>query len=165
VSLPKVFEAMGAAGNVIGCLFFAMVLFAALTSAVSVMEAVVSCLMDKFHLSRLKAAIVETIIAVIGGIAVRLGYNKWYFEVDLPNGVENQQILDIMDYISNSLMMPIVAIGTCILIGWIAKPKTVIDEVEKTGHKFGRKTLYIVMIKVIAPIFLAVLLLQSLGVL
>lgn len=165
VSLPKVFEAMGAAGNVIGCLFFAMVLFAALTSAVSVMEAVVSCLMDKFHLSRVKAAIVETIIAVIGGIAVCLGYNKWYFEVDLPNGAENQQILDIMDYISNSLMMPIVAIGTCILIGWIAKPKTVIDEVEKTGHKFGRKTLYIVMIKVIAPIFLAVLLLQSLGVL
>lgn len=165
VSLPKVFEAMGAAGNVIGCLFFAMVLFAALTSAVSVMEAVVSCLMDKFHLSRVKAAIVETIIAVIGGIAVCLGYNKWYFEVDLPNGAENQQILDIMDYISNSLMMPIVAIGTCILIGWIVKPKTVIDEVEKTGHKFGRKTLYIVMIKVIAPIFLAVLLLQSLGVL
>ncbi len=165
VSLPKVFEAMGAAGNVIGCLFFAMVLFAALTSAVSVMEAVVSCLMDKFHLSRIKAAIVETIIAVVGGIAVCLGYNKWYFEVDLPNGAENQQILDIMDYISNSLMMPIVAIGTCILIGWIVKPKTVIDEVEKTGHKFGRKTLYIVMIKVIAPIFLAVLLLQSLGVL
>jgi len=165
VSLPKVFEAMGPAGNVIGCLFFAMVLFAALTSAVSVMEAVVSCLMDKFHLSRIKAAIVETIIAVVGGIAVCLGYNKWYFEVDLPNGAENQQILDIMDYISNSLMMPIVAIGTCILIGWIVKPKTVIDEVEKTGHKFGRKTLYIVMIKVIAPIFLAVLLLQSLGVL
>lgn len=165
VSLPKVFEAMGAVGNVIGCLFFAMVLFAALTSAVSVMEAVVSCLMDKFHLSRIKAAIIETIIAVVGGVAVCLGYNKWYMEVDLPNGAENQQILDIMDYISNSLMMPIVAIGTCILIGWIVKPKTVIDEVEKTGHKFGRKTLYIVMIKIIAPIFLAILLLQSLGVL
>ena len=164
VSLPKVFEAMGPAGNVIGCLFFAMVLFAALTSAVSVMEAVVSCLMDKFHLSRIKAAIVETIIAVVGGIAVCLGYNKWYFELKLPNGSVGQ-VLDVMDYVSNSLMMPVVAIGTCILIGWIVKPKTVIDEVEKTGHKFGRKTLYIVMIKVIAPIFLAVLLLQSLGVL
>ena len=164
VSLPKVFEAMGAAGNVIGCLFFAMVLFAALTSAVSVMEAVVSCLMDKFHLSRIKAAIIETIIAVVGGIAVCLGYNKWYFELKLPNGSVGQ-VLDVMDYVSNSLMMPVVAIGTCILIGWIVKPKTVIDEVEKTGHKFSRRTLYIVMIKIIAPIFLAVLLLQSLGVL
>lgn len=164
VSLPKVFEAMGPAGNVIGCLFFAMVLFAALTSAVSVMEAVVSCLMDKFHLSRIKAAIVETIIAVVGGIAVCLGYNKWYFELKLPNGSVGQ-VLDVMDYVSNSLMMPVVAIGTCILIGWIVKPKTVIDEVEKTGHKFSRRTLYIVMIKIIAPIFLAVLLLQSLGVL
>lgn len=164
VSLPKVFEAMGSAGNVIGCLFFAMVLFAALTSAVSVMEAVVSCFMDKFHLTRTKAAIIETIIAVVGGIAVCLGYNKWYFELKLPNGSVGQ-VLDVMDYVSNSLMMPVVAIGTCILIGWIVKPKTVIDEVEKTGHKFSRRTLYIVMIKIIAPIFLAVLLLQSLGVL
>ena len=64
ISLPKVFAAMGKAGTVIGCLFFAMVLFAALTSAVSVMEAVVSSLMDKFHMSRIKAATLETIIAL-----------------------------------------------------------------------------------------------------
>ena len=61
--------------------------------------------------------------------------------------------------------MPIVAIGTCILIGWILKPKMVIDEVEKSGCKFGRKKLYIVMIKVIAPILLLILLLKSVGIL
>lgn len=76
VSLPKVFAAMGKVGNVVGCLFFAMVLFAALTSAISVMEAVVSSLMDKFHLSRLKASLIEMGIALVGGIAVCLGYNK-----------------------------------------------------------------------------------------
>ena len=76
VSLPKVFSAMGKAGNVIGCLFFAMVLFAALTSAVSVMEAVVSSLMDKFHMSRIKAAAIETGIALVGGIVVCLGYKQ-----------------------------------------------------------------------------------------
>ncbi len=109
-----------------------MVLFAAITSAVSVMEAVVSSFMDKFHMTRTKAAAVETAIALVGGVIVCLGYNKLYFEVKLPNGAV-AQILDIMDYISNNLLMPLVAIGTCILIGWLLKPKTVIEEVEKSG--------------------------------
>lgn len=164
VSLPKVFSAMGKAGNVIGCLFFAMVLFAALTSAVSVMEAVVASLMDKFHMSRIKAAAIETGIALVGGIVVCLGYNLWYFDITLPNG-NHAQILDIMDYISNNALMPIVAIATCILIGWVVKPEYVIDEVEKTGHKFGRKHLYIIMIRFVAPLLLLVLLLKSLGIL
>lgn len=164
VSLPKVFAAMGKIGNVIGVLFFAMVLFAAITSAMSVMEAVVSSLMDKFHMSRLKATVVETAVALIGGIFVCLGYNKLHFDVTLPNG-STGQLLDVLDYISNNALMPLVAIGTCILIGWIAKPKTVIEEVEKSGCKFGRKQLYIIMIKFIAPILLVILLLKSLGIL
>lgn len=164
VSLPKVFSSMGRIGNLVGCLFFAMVLFAALTSAVSVMEAVVSSLMDKFHMSRTRAVLVETGIALAGGIVVCLGYNKWYFEIKLPNG-SKAQILDIMDYISNNALMPVVAIGTCILIGWVLKPKTVIDEVEKTGCRFGRKGLYILMIRYVAPVLLVVLLLKSLGIL
>lgn len=164
ISLPKVFHAMGGVGIVIGCLFFAMVLFAAITSSVSIMEAIVASLMDKFHMSRIKAAVIETVIALVGGIIVCLGYNKLYFDITLPNGA-HAQVLDVMDYISNNILMPIVAIGTCILIGWVVKPKTVIDEVEKTGHKFGRKHLYIVMIKVIAPLLLVILFLKSLGLL
>ncbi len=164
VSLPKVFTSMGKIGAVVGLLFFAMVFFAALTSAVSVMEAVVSSFMDKFHMSRIKATAIETSIALVGGIIVCLGYNKLFFEITLPNGAK-AQILDIMDYISNNCFMPLVAIGTCILIGWIVKPKTVIDEVEKSGCKFGRKKLYIVMIQYIAPILLVILLLKSLGIL
>lgn len=164
VSLPKVFASMGKIGNLIGFLFFAMVLFAALTSAVSVMEAVVSSLMDKFHLSRVKAAAIETAIALVGGIVVCLGYNKLYFDITLPNGA-HAQVLDIMDYISNNCLMPLVAIGTCILIGWILKPGLVIDEVEKTGCKLGRRKLYIVMIQYVAPVLLVILLLKSLGIL
>lgn len=162
VSLPKVFASMGKIGNIIGCLFFAMVLFAALTSAVSVMEAVVSSLMDQFHMSRMKAAAIETVIALAGGILVCLGYNKLYFDITLPNGAQ-AQILDVMDYISNNCLMPLVAIGTCILVGWIVKPDVIIEEVEKTGCKFGRKKLYIVMIRYIAPILLVILLLKSIG--
>lgn len=164
VSLPKVFLSMGKAGNIIGAAFFAMVLFAALTSAVSVMEAVVSSIMDQFHVQRRTAAIIEVIITVIAGIIVCLGYNKLYFELKLPNGSAGQ-VLDVMDYISNSVFMPIVAIGTCILIGWVVKPHFVIDEVEKNGRKMGRKKLFIVMIKFIAPVLLFLLFLKSVGIL
>lgn len=164
VSLPKVFASMGRIGNLIGCLFFAMVLFAALTSAVSVMEAVVSSFMDKFHMSRIKAAAIETVIALAGGILVCLGYNKLYFEISLPNGA-SAQILDVMDYISNNCFMPLVAIGTCILIGWVTKPDVIIDEVEKSGCRFGRKKLYVIMIRYVAPVLLIILLLKSLGIL
>lgn len=164
ISLPNVFAQMGWFGNIVGCLFFAMVLFAALTSSVSVMEAIISSLMDQFNWSRKKAVLIETAIALIAGTIVCLGYNKLYFEATLPNG-STAQILDIMDYISNNILMPIVAIGTCILIGWIAKPKTVIEEVEKNGTKMGRKLLYTVMIKFIAPVMLIVLFLKSVGVL
>lgn len=163
ISLPKVFSSMGTLGNIIGCLFFAMVLFAALTSAVSVMEAIVSSFMDRFHLSRKKAAAIETAIALVGGIFVCLGYNHLYFEIKLPNGVM-AQILDIMDYISNSVLMPVVAIGTCILVGWVIKPKSIIDEAVKNGEKFGRKKLFIITIKFVAPVLLFILFLKSLGV-
>lgn len=164
VSLPKIFHEMGAVGVVIGVVFFLMVSFAAITSSVSVMEAIVSSIMDKFQLSRKKSVVIVTFYSFIVGIAVCLGYNKWYFEVKLPNG-STGLILDIMDYISNNCLMPLVALLTCILIGWIAKPKTVIDEVTEGGFKFGRRTLYIVMMKFIAPILLFILLLRSVGLL
>lgn len=164
VSLPKIFSAMGSFGNVIGVLFFIMVLFAALTSSVSVMEAIVSSLMDKFNYTRKKSAIIVSIYAAIVGIIVCFGYNYLYFEVTLPNGTVGQ-ILDILDYISNQIMMPLVAISTCILVGWIIKPKTIIDEVKLNGEKFGREKLYVAMVKVITPILLTFLLLQSIGLL
>ena len=163
VSLPKVFAEMGGVGRFVGCLFFAMVLFAALTSSISIMEAIVSSLMDKFNWSRTKAVVVEFAIAVAGGLAVCFGYNIWYFDYTLPNGAVGQ-ILDIMDYVSNNILMPIVSIGTCILIGWILKPQTIVDEARKNGEKFGREKLYKVMIKFITPVLLLVLLLKALGV-
>ena len=164
VSLPRVFERMGSVGNYIGTLFFALVLFAALTSSVSILEAIVSSFMDKFNMSRVAAVITEGVIALALGLLVCLGYNKLYFEVELPNGAI-AQILDIMDYVSNNLLMPIVAILTCILVGWIVGPETVIGEVTKNGEKFRRRGLFIVMVKFIAPVMLLILLLKAFGIL
>ncbi len=163
VSLPKVFLQMGKIGNVIGCLFFAMVLFAATTSAVSILEAIVSSFIDAFHMERKHATLLEGVIALVLGILVCLGYNKLYFEIELPNGAI-AQILDIMDYVSNNLLMPIVAIGTCILVGWILQPEYITAEITRNGEKFGRRGLFVIMIKYVAPVMLLALLLKALGI-
>ncbi|WP_407384492.1 sodium-dependent transporter [Ruminococcus sp.] len=162
VAMPKIFAQMGVAGNILGAVFFLTVLFAALTSCISIMEAICSGMIDK-GMSRPKATIVEGVIALVLSTVVCLGYNALYFEFKLPNGTVGQ-ILDIMDYLSNNVLMPILAIGTCILIGWVVKPKTVIDEATKNGETFHRRWLYIGMIKVVAPALLLILLLGSLGV-
>ena len=97
-------------------------------------------------------------------VAVCLGYNLLYFEFKLPNSDSPGQILDILDYLANNILMPILAIGTCILIGWFVKPKTIVDEATKNGERFFRKHLYTVMVKFIAPALLLILLLSSFGV-
>ena len=162
VSLPKVFAAMGSIGTIVGIAFFVMVAFAALTSSMSLMEAIVSCAMDKLHMERKHAVLAVAALTAVMGIVVCLGYNLFYFELTLPSG-DVGQVLDVMDYISNYVLMPVVAIATCILVGWVVKPKTIIEEVTHGGVKFGREKLYVVMVKFVTPVMLALLLLQSLG--
>ena len=162
VAMPKIFDQMGVAGDILGAVFFVMVLFAALTSCISIMEAICSGMIDK-GMSRKRATITEGVIALVLSTVVCLGYNVLKFEFRLPNGSVGQ-ILDIMDYLSNNVLMPVLAIGTCILVGWILKPKTIIEEATKNGERFGRKWLYTIMVKFVAPLLLAALLLGSLGV-
>lgn len=164
VSLPQVFLKMGKIGPILGCLFFAMVFFAALTSAVSILEAVVSSFMDEFKISRKRSTFTEVIICAVMAVVVCLGYNKLFFNITLPNG-SSAQILDVMDYASNNVLMPVVSIATCILVGWVVKPGIIIEEMEKNGNKFGRKKLFVIMIKYVAPALLLILLLKSVGIL
>ena len=148
--------------TLVGPTLIALVIFAALTSAMSVLEAVVSNIMDVFGSQRSSAVIIESVIGFILGLAVCFGYNIFYFELPLPNG-STAQVLDTMDYISNNLFMPLVGLSTCILIGWILGPEIIIKEITKNGETFGRRSLYIVMMKYVAPIMLFILLLQSTG--
>lgn len=163
IALPKVFKSLGQFGDFIGLIFFVMVLFAALTSAVSILEAIVSSMMDKFGWNRKKSTLIMAAATFVVSLVVCLGYNVWYFDLTLPNGSVGQ-ILDILDYASNNILMPIVGLLTCLLIGWVAKPKTTIDEITLNGEKFGRKGLYVVMVKFVAPILLVVILLTGFGV-
>lgn len=151
ITLPKVFGSMPG-GTIIGIIFFLMVLFAALTSSISLMETVVSVVQDKFKLNRKVTCLVVFIGCVVLGLPSSLGNGVW----------SNVKILgfaflDFFDFISNSVMMPIVALITCIFVGYIIKPKTLIEEAELSG-KFSGKKLFTIIIRYIAPVCIILIL-------
>jgi len=155
ITMPQIFNSMGSAGDIVGAVFFLLVLFAALTSSISLLETVVSVFIDRFELSRRNACIVSIMLIVVLGLASSFGYSIW----DGFN-IGGMAILDLFDFTTNSVMMPLVALGTCIFIGFVLKPKSIIDEVLSSG-KFSRQKMYGVFIKFIAPVFLGAILISS----
>jgi NSS family neurotransmitter:Na+ symporter len=157
MTLPKVFASMKF-GGFIGTTFFLLVFFAALTSAISLMETIVSVFMDKFGWKRQFTGIFVAILALIMGIPSSLGFGPLGFIS--WNGMS---VLDIMDFVSNSVLMPIVALFTCIFVGFIIKPKAVADEVKETDGTFKSEGMFNIMIKWIAPLFLFIILVSSIA--
>ncbi len=152
ITLPQVFEKM-AFGSIIGTVFFVLVLFAALTSSISLMETIVSVVIDKTSLNRKTATICVTVVVLIIGIPSCLGYGPW-----AGITIIGMQFLDFFDFISNSVMMPIVAFLTCILVGHVVGTKVIADEVEAESGVFHRKKMHEVMVKWIAPVLLVLIL-------
>ena len=151
-ALPKVFNTMWG-GDVIGTVFFLLVLLAALTSSISLMETVVSVLQDKFKWNRKLACLVVFIACIALGLPSAFGFSIWS---DIS--IFGMDILSAFDYLTNSLFMPVVAMLTAIFVGYFLKPKAIIEEVELSG-KFRLKHLFVGMIKYIAPVFLFIILL------
>ena len=164
ITLPKVFESMGILGRFVAIIFFIMLAFAALTSCVSVMETLVANCMEIFHQSRKKMCAVIGVYSLVTALLICLGYNVFYFELQLPNGSVGQ-LLDIMDYISNSFLMPFISLLTSILIGWVIGPQWIVDEVTKNHEKFPRAGLYRFMIQYVVPVVMLILFLMSTGIL
>ena len=154
ITLPKVFESM-TGGSIVGAVFFILVLFAALTSSISLMETVVSIFMDKFGWNRKLTCILVFLFCVALGLPSSLG-----FGVLSDITIMNFSFLDFFDFISNSVLMPIVAFLTCIFVGYVIKPKTLTDEIESSG-KFKRKKMFVVIIKYIAPVCIILILISS----
>ena len=163
ISLPKVFFQMGAAGRLIGLVFFILAGFAALTSCISVLESIVANTIEILGTKRKSTTLVLSVVYLIATAVIALGYSKFYVEVSLPNG-STGQLLDLMDYISNSFMMPLIALLSSIFIGWIMKPEWIIEEVEHGGKRFSRKKLFVIMTKYFLPIIMFILFLISTGI-
>lgn len=154
VTLPKVFASMPL-GNIIGAIFFVLVFFAAITSSISLMETVVSIICDKFGWKRNKTCLVVFVGSVVLGLLSTLGFGALNF-VKLGG----MTFLDMFDFASNSIIMPIVALLTCIFVGYFLKPQSLIEEVE-VSSKFKKKKLFVIIIKYVAPICILLILISS----
>ena len=154
ITLPKVFESMYM-GEIIGAAFFVLVLFAALTSSISLMETIVSFIEEKTTCKRTTASILVAVLSMIVAIPSSLGFSIWgHIQI------MGFSILDFFDFLSNNVIMPIVAFLTCVFAGYIIKPKAIIEEVESSGE-FKSKKMYTVVIKYIAPIFIVMIFISS----
>ena len=154
-TLPQVFGTMNG-GNIIGLIFFTLVLLAALTSSISLMETIVSVVMEKFKVKRIPACLIVIVFSLVLGLVSVFGFNIW--SNIQPFG--QSDLLTFFDFLSNNIMMPIVALLTCILIGYVVKTTYVEDEVQ-INSPFKSKGMYRIMIKFVAPIFMVVIFLSS----
>ena len=155
ITLPKVFAGMGF-GTGVGILFFLLVLFAAVTSSIALTESAVSTFEDELHWSRKKATVFMTVIMIFLGTLSCLGYGPL---ADIT--VIGMQFLDFFDFLTNSVMMPIAAIATCLLVSRVIGVEKIENEVTEGGHLFKRKVIFQFMIKYLCPIFAAIILVSS----
>ncbi len=157
ITLPKVFGSF-TGGRMVGMMFFALVLFAALTSAISLLEAVVSNVMDRTGWSRRRSTVLSAAWCLFAGSLSSMGFG-------LLSGVSilGFDILDFMDFISNNVIMPVLALCTCIFIGYQLGPQSIIDEVEAHGAKFHLKEFYKFLVRYLCPIGIIAILVSSIA--
>ncbi len=155
IILPRLFNTMEA-GRIIAIIFFFLVFFAALTSSISLYETCVSIFQDRFKQKRIPSIVFTLLICIVIGSLASLGYGPLSMITFF-----GMQFLDLFDFISNSILMPIVAFLTCIFIGYIIKPKVLIEEVESSNGNFRLKGLFTIVIKYIAPVLILIILVAS----
>ena len=155
ITIPKVFASMGM-GTFVGIMFFLLVLCAALTSSIALTESAVSTFQDEMKWSRKKATVIVGIIMIILGSLSSLGYGPLAFVK-----IIGMQFLDFFDFLTNSVMMPIAAIATCLLVSRVIGVQKIEEEVMLEGGNFRRKNIFNFMIKYLCPIFAAIILFSS----
>ena len=155
ITIPKVFANMGM-GTFVGVLFFILVLFAALTSSIALTESSVSTIEDELGWSRKKSTLLVAAVMVILGTLSCLGYGPLASVT-----IIGMQFLDFFDFMTNSVMMPIAAIATCLLVSRVIGVEKIEEEVTQGGKPFKRKRVFNMMIRRLCPIFAAIILISS----
>ena len=155
ITIPKVFENMGL-GTLVGVMFFILVLFAALTSSIALTESAVSTFEDELKWSRKKSTVLIGVIVIALGSLSSLGYGPLAGVT-----IIGMQFLDFFDFLTNSVMMPIAAVATCLLISRVIGVKGIEEEVLHGEQSFKRKKIFRVMIQYLGPVFAVIILLSS----
>ena len=155
VTIPKVFDSMGM-GTLVGILFFLLVLFAAVTSSIALTESAVSTFEDELGWKRHKSTLLIGAIMLALGSLSALGYGPLSSVTVL-----GMQFLDLFDFLTNSVMMPIAAIATCLLVSRVVGVEKIEEEVTQNGCRFRRRRIFNFMIRYLCPLFAVIILLSS----
>ncbi len=156
ITIPKVFASMGF-GTGAGIFFFLLVLLAAVTSAISLAESGVSTFEDQLGLSRHKSTLLMGALIILFGSASALGFGVLDFVTLL-----GMSILDFFDFLTNSLMMPVAALSTCILVTRVVGLKKIAQEVEQSSN-FKRKKMYCIFMRYLTPVCIVIILFSSIA--
>ena len=155
VTLPKVFSSLGSAGIWVGFLFFVLVLFAALTSAISMTEACVAAICDFFRINRVKSVAAVCVWSVAVGSLSAFGYGRW---ADIkPCGLPWLEFFDT----SMNVLTPVAAALICVFVGWVLRPKRILAECQRDGSSVGFRLFYVVMVKFVAPVLVLAILVSE----
>ncbi|MEG1549783.1 MAG: sodium-dependent transporter [Ruthenibacterium sp.] len=149
-TLPKVFESM-TGGWFFALIFFVLMFFAAITSAIALLECVVSAVLDRFHCSRKAAVLVIAALAFLLGIPSALSFGALSHITIL-----NYSIFDFVCMVTDNILMPIGGVLMCIYVGWIWGPQHIVDEVETNGASFKLKKAWLICIRFITPILVGI---------
>jgi NSS family neurotransmitter:Na+ symporter len=164
VSLAGVFEQMSG-GRLFGVLFYLLLLFAALTSCISLIEGIVAFLTERFDWGRTRTTIIACAVMFLIGCLYTCSQAAYPIKgvwADGVNGLSFPAFGDAMEFLTDRLMIPLCALGCCLFVGWVWKPESVVGEVERSGVRFPLKRAYSLIIRFVAPAAIAVILVMSL---
>lgn len=149
-TLPKVFSSIGG-GAIFALLFFLLVFFAAITSAIALLEVVVSFTMDNWHWSRKKSVMILAVLIFLIGVPSSLSFGPL---ADFK--ILNYSFFDFIGMLTDNLLLPVGGLLMCYFIGWKWHPKYLVEEIEQEGVSFKLKKLWIICIRFITPILIIV---------
>lgn len=158
VILPQVFEKMGFIGNIVSFLFFAMVVIAALTSVISLLEVSAQFAIQKFRLNRTKATLVVSALCFVISVPITWSTGGAF---DGTINVFGFDLLTFLDEMTNTVLMPLGAAGSCIAMGWLLDKKLTLNPMKTLhtlraeGLSLGKiERVYIIMLKYITPLLI-----------
>lgn len=156
-TLPGVFDQM-VGGSFFALLFFVLMFFAALTSAIALLECVVSYVEDNWGWGRKKGVFLTGAAVTLVGVPSALSFGS------LANfTILGYTFFDFMGVLTDNLLMPLGGLATCIYIGWFWGPGKIIAHVESNGVKFKLKKAWIWSIRIVAPVLIAAVMVMGLS--
>ena len=153
IILPQVFESMGGVGQVVSFAFFVMVDIAAITSVVSLIEVVTQFVIQKFHAHRKRAALIVAGVCFLVSIPIGISLGHVAILEEASPALFGLDWLTFFDEVTNTVLMPVCALFSCIVVGWFITPRRAVAEIEAGGTPMAGwlKKVYAVMIRFVTP--------------